>query len=137
MKPTQWLGLAALVVPALAAAQETTLRAVSAFAENTEYVRKLEGFIKQVNAEGKGSLQVTFIGGPKAMPPFEVGNAVRTGVVDIGMSTGAFYTNIIPEADALKLTQIPAVELRKNGGVELINRIWNEKANMQYLARVI
>src|SRR5204862_5788196 len=69
--------------------------------------------------------------------PFEVGNAVRTGVVDIGMSTGAFYTNIMPEADALKLTQVHATELRKNGGFELINKIWNEKANMQYLGRVI
>jgi TRAP-type C4-dicarboxylate transport system substrate-binding protein len=138
MTITHWLALgAALVLPSLAAAQETTLRAVSAFAENTEYVRKLESFIKQVNADGKGSLQITFIGGPKAMPPFEVGNAVRTGVVDIGMSTGAFYTTIMPEADALKLTQVPATELRRNGGVDLINKIWNEKANMQYLGRVI
>ena len=128
---------AALALPTLAAAQGTTLRAVSAFAENTEYVRKLEGFIKAVNAGGKGSLQITFIGGPKAMPPFEVGNAVRTGVVDIGMSTGAFYTNIMPEADALKLAQVPAAELRKNGAYDLINKIWNEKANMQYLGRVI
>ena len=127
---------AALTLPALAAAQETTLRAVSAFAENSEYVRKLETFIKAVNAEGKGSLQINFIGGPKAMPPFEVGNAVRTGVVDIGLSTGAFYTNIMPEADALKLTQLPATELRKNGGHDLINKIWNEKANMVYLARI-
>jgi TRAP-type transport system periplasmic protein len=131
------LAAALAALPIAAAAQETALRAVSAFAENTEYVRKLEGFIKQVNAEGKGSLQITFIGGPKAMPPFEVGNAVRTGVVDIGMSTGAFYTTIMPEADALKLTQVPATELRRNGGFELINKIWNEKANMQYLGRVI
>jgi TRAP-type C4-dicarboxylate transport system substrate-binding protein len=43
----------------------------------------------------------------------------------------------MPEADALKLTQIPALELRKNGAYELINKIWNEKANMQYLGRVI
>src|SRR5258705_11509951 len=139
MKKTSLLvaAAAALALPTLAAAQETTLRSVSAFAENTEYVRKLESFIKQVNADGKGSLQINFIGGPKAMPPFEVGNAVRTGVVDIGMSTGAFYTNIMPEADALKLTQIPATELRKNGAYDLVNRIWNEKANMQYLGRVI
>ena len=43
----------------------------------------------------------------------------------------------MPEADALKLTQIPAPELRKNGAYDLINKIWNEKANMQYLGRVI
>jgi len=91
------LGLAA----GAACAQEVTLRVVSAFAENTTYVKNLEPMMAKLNAEGKGVLQLNFIGGPKAMPPFEVGNAVRTGVVDIGMSTGAFYTNIMPEADAL------------------------------------
>lgn len=138
MTPHRWLAAAvAALVPALAAAQETTLRLVSAFAENTTYVKNLEPMMKKLNAEGKGVLQINFIGGPKAMPPFEVGNAVRTGVVDIGMTTGAFYTNIMPEADALKLTQIAAPELRRNGGHELINKVWNEKANMQYLGRVI
>jgi len=120
-----------------AAAQEVSLRLVSAFAENTTYVKNLEPMMKKLNAEGKGVLQINFIGGPKAMPPFEIGNAVRTGVVDIGMTTGAFYTNIMPEADALKLTQMPGTELRKNGAVDLINKVWNEKANMQYLGRVI
>ena len=127
----------AAFIPLHAAAQEVTLRVVSAFAENTTYVKHLEPFIQKLNAEGKGQLQLNFIGGPKAMPPFEVGNAVRTGVVDIGMTTGAFYTNIMPEADALKLTERPAPELRKNGAVDLINKVWNEKANMQYLGRVI
>jgi TRAP-type transport system periplasmic protein len=123
--------------PLAAQAQETTLRMVSGFAENTQYVKNLMPVIQALNAEGKGRLQLNFIGGPKAMPPFEVGNAVRTGVVDVALTTGAFYTNIMPEADALKLTQVSAQELRKNGGYALINKIWNEKANMQYLGRVI
>src|SRR3970040_1141061 len=131
------VGLALALAAGLVQAQETTLRMVSAFAENTQYVKNLMPMIQKLNAEGKGSLQINFIGGPKAMPPFDVGNAVRTGVVDMAMTTGAFYTNIMPEADALKLTQVPHGALRKNGGHELINKIWNEKANMQYLGRVI
>ena len=136
MKKIILLGAAALA-PFTVLAQETTLRVVSAFAENTTYVKNLLPMIEKLNAEGKGRLQLSFIGGPKAMPPFEVGNAVRTGVVDMAMTTGAFYTNIMPEADALKLTQVPAQQLRKNGGTDLINKIWNEKANMHYLGRVI
>jgi TRAP-type C4-dicarboxylate transport system substrate-binding protein len=127
----------AAMLATAASAQETTLKVVSGFAENTEYVKKLEGWIRKVNAEGKGSVQLNFIGGPKAMPPFEVGKAVQSGVVDIGMATGAFYTNIMPEADALKLTQINMQEQRKNGAYDLINKIWNEKANMQYVGRII
>ena len=79
--------LALLLVPGAAAAQEATLRVVSAFAENTQYVKNLMPVIQKLNA--------------------------------------------------LKLTQVPHTELRKNGGHELINKIWNEKANMQYLGRVI
>ncbi len=138
-RPMLKLALAACVATfaTAVAAQEITLKVVSAFAENTEYVKKLEGMIRKVNAEGKGQLQLNFIGGPKAMPPFEVGKAVQSGVIDIGLATGAFYTNIMPEADALKLTQISMQEQRKNGAYDLINRVWNEKAGMQYLGRVI
>lgn len=120
-----------------AAAQEVTLRMVSAFAENGIYVQRLLPWVEKVNAEGKGVLQINFIGGPKAIPTFEVGNAVKTGVVDMAMSTGAFYTNVMPEADFLKLTQITVAEQRKNGAFDAINKVWNEKGNMQYLARMV
>jgi len=133
------LALAAALAAAsgIACAQEVTLRVVSAFPENLYYVTRLVEWIQKVNAEGKGTLQLNFIGGPKAIPTFEVGNAVKTGVVDVAMSTGAFYTNLMPEADALKLTQLPAAELRKNGAYDYINKVWAEKANMVYLARVV
>lgn len=128
---------ATLLAPVAAVAQEVTLRMVSAFPENSIYVVRLQKWIQKVNAEGKGTLQINFIGGPKAIPTFEVGNAVKTGVVDLALSTGAFYTNLMPEADALKLAQILIAEQRKNGAFELINEIWNKKANMYYLGRPV
>ena len=69
------------------------------------------------------------------MPPFEVGNAVRTRVVDIANVTGAFYTNLMPEADGFKLNGKPMSEQRKNGTWEYINQLHNQKLNSQYLAR--
>jgi len=138
MKKILWVATAATVMlPAPAAGQETHLRLVSAFPENVFYVKRTTDWIAKVNQEGKGILQISFIGGPKAIPTFEVGNAVKTGVVDIAMSTGAYYTNLMPEADALKLAEVSAAEQRKNGAYELINKIWAEKANMRYLARVV
>ncbi len=128
---------AVLLAPVGAAAQEVTLKMVSAFPESSIYVVRLQKWIQKVNAEGKGTLQINFIGGPKAIPTFQVGNAVKTGVVDMALSTGAFYTNLMPEADALKLGQIPIAEQRKNGAFELINEIWQKKANMYYLGRPI
>ncbi len=127
--------LAALLTASAAPAQEITLRAVSSFAEGTEFSKNFERFIEKVNADGKGVLKINYIGGPRAVPPFEVGNAVRTRVVDIANVTGAFYTNLMPEADGFKLNGKPMGEQRKNGTWEYINQLHNQKLNSQYLAR--
>jgi TRAP-type C4-dicarboxylate transport system substrate-binding protein len=118
-----------------ASAQEVTLRAVTSFAEGTQFSKNFERFIEKVNADGKGVIKINYIGGPRAMPPFEVGNAVRTKVVDIANVTGAFYTNLLPEADALKLISKPMTEQRKNGTWEMLNQLHNQKLNSYYLAR--
>jgi TRAP-type C4-dicarboxylate transport system substrate-binding protein len=132
------LGLiAATVFCSSSFAQEITLRAVTAFAEKTTYSRGFEKFIDQVNAQGKGLVQINYIGGPKAMPPFEVGNALKTGVVDIANTTGAFTTNVMPESDAWKLTERPMSELRKNGGYDYMAKLYAEKMNAIFLARLV
>lgn len=137
MKPTVWLAaVAAAAVPTLALAQ-ATLKLVSAFGETTTYVKHMTPWIQKFNAEGKGVAQISFIGGPKAIPTFEVGTSVKNGVVEMAMSTGAFYTNLMPEADFLKLTQIPVAQQRKNGAFDYINKVWQQKANMVYLARMV
>ena len=118
-------------------AQEVTLKGISSFAEKTFYSRGFERFIEKVNADGKGVIQINYIGGPKAMPPFEVGNALKGGVVDIANATGAFYTNLMPEADAWKLTEKPMSEIRKNGGFEYMARLYDQKLNAIFLARHI
>jgi TRAP-type C4-dicarboxylate transport system substrate-binding protein len=127
------LALAAAFAPA--SAQEVTLRAVTSFAEGTQFSKNFERFIEKVNKDGKGVIQINYIGGPRAMPPFEVGNAVRTGVVDIANVTGAFYTNLMPEADSFKLISKPMSEQRKNGTWDYLNQLHNQKLNAQYLAR--
>jgi TRAP-type C4-dicarboxylate transport system substrate-binding protein len=121
----------------VANAQEVTLKGISSFAEKTFYSRGFERFIEKVNADGKGVIQINYIGGPKAMPPFEVGNALKGGVVDIANATGAFYTNLMPEADAWKLTQKPMAEIRKNGGFEYMSKLYDQKLNAIFLARHI
>ena len=132
--------LAALLLSASAAvasAQEVTLKGITSFAEKTFYSRGFERFIEKVNADGKGVIQINYIGGPKAMPPFEVGNALKNGVVDIANVTGAFYTNVMPEADAWKLTERPMAELRKNGGFDYMAKLYDQKMNAILLARHI
>lgn len=118
-------------------AQERVLKAVSAFNEGSLQSINFEQFIDEVNAAGKGVVRLNYIGGPKAVPPFELANAVRTGVVDVANVTGAFYSKSMPEADALKLSEMPGPEMRKNGAWAYINELHNAKLNVWYLARAI
>src|SRR5712692_5584915 len=135
MRSTFIAGAVVIAAATVASAQEVTLRAVSAFAEKTTYSRGFELFIERVNRDGKGVLQISYIGGPKAMPPFEVGNAVKTGVVDIANTTSAFYTNLLPEGNALWLATRTIREQRQNGAWEFVNKLHNEKMNAWYLGR--
>jgi TRAP-type C4-dicarboxylate transport system substrate-binding protein len=71
------------------------------------------------------------------MPPFEVGKALQSGVIDVANTTGAFTTNVMPESDAWKLTEKPMSELRKNGGYDYMAKLYAEKMNAIFLARLV
>jgi TRAP-type transport system periplasmic protein len=118
-----------------AAAQEIVLRGVTAFQPGTVFSKPFEAFVEKVNAEGKGLVRINLIGGPSAIPPFEVGNAVSSGVVDIANVTSAFYPTLLPEGEALKLAERTIQEQRGNGAWELINQLHNQRMNAWYLAR--
>lgn len=119
-----------------AGAAEVTLKAVSAFAQGTNFSKNFERFIDKVNAEGKGVVQINYVGGGgKVMNPFELGNAIRGGVVDIGNLPGAFYTNLMPEADALKMVDASLRDLRPGPAWEFIDKLHREKVNAFFLGR--
>lgn len=129
--------VAVLMLPATPViAEEVTLRAVSAFADGTTFSRNFQRLIEEVNARGKGVLQIEYRGGGgKVMNPFQLGDAIRTGVVDIGNLPGAFYTKLLPEADVMKLSQFTIKEERENGAWGYMNQLHNEKMNAWHLAR--
>jgi TRAP-type C4-dicarboxylate transport system substrate-binding protein len=116
---------------------EILLKAVSCFPEKTYYSLRFEEFLKRVNDRGKGVIQVRYLGGaPKVMATFDVGKNLKDGIVDIASCTAGFYTNVVPEIDAIKLAEMPAPELRKNGALAYMNTIHNQKMNAQYLGLV-
>lgn len=120
-----------------AAAEELVLKAVSAFPEKTQYSKHFERWIEKVNADGKGVVHINYIGGPKAVPTYEIGNALKNGVVDVANTTASFYTNLMPEGDVWKLAENSLADLRKNGTFDYMEKLYNQKLNAHYLARVV
>ncbi len=126
--------LTAFLINSPVAAQEVTLKAVNAFQEGTYYARNFERFVKKVNDEGKGIVQINYLGGPKAIPTMEQGAALRNAVVDLSNTTTSFLGGVAPESLALNYATIPWAELRKNGAVEYLNKAMGEKG-LYYYAR--
>ena len=124
--------LIAVCLMGTAAAQEITLKAANAFPEGTYYARNFERFIEKVNAEGKGTVQIRYVGGPKAIPTFEIANAVRNGVVDLANSTTSYTTGLVPEGLALNYTDLTMAEMRRNGVFDYLNSIFESKGLVYY-----
>jgi len=121
-----------LLLPAQA--QEVTLKAVNAFQEGTYYARNFEKFVQKVNAEGKGVVQINYLGGPKAIPTMEQGAALRNGVVDLSNTTTSFVAGVSPESLAVNYATVPWAEMRRNGTVDYLNKLMMEKG-LYYYAR--
>lgn len=117
-----------------ATAETTTLRTVSAFNSGTAIPHTFEMFLEEVQNDPEAPIEINFIGGPETMPPFQIGNAVSNGVVDMAFVTSAFYTSSLPAAHALNLTRYSPKELRETGRFEQLQEIWREQMNVHYLA---
>lgn len=128
------LALLLIAACSAAAAQEITLKAANAFPEGTYYARNFERFIKKVNEEGKGIVQIRYVGGPKAIPTFEIANAIRSGVVDLANTTSSYTTGVVPEGLALNYTDLTMAQMRRNGVLDYLNNLYLEKG-LYYYAR--
>jgi len=119
-----------------AQAEEARISAVSAFADGTTFTKNFQRFVEKVNETGKGVVQIDYKGGGgKVMNPFQLGDAIRTGVVGIGNLPGAFYTKLMPEADVFKLSAYTITEERANGAWEYTNNLHQKRMNVYHLAR--
>lgn len=127
--------LALLVTLTQAKAQEVTLKAVSAFDTTARYSQDFLKFIDKVNADGKGTVQIKYLGGPEVVNPLELASSLKAGIVQIASIPGAFYTNLMPETSALKASELTIQEQRKNGAFEYIDQITRGRVNAKWLAR--
>ena len=135
-KKLHLLGAALVATTALAmlpaSAAEVTLSAVNFVPNHTSFGKPFADWVKVVNQKGKGLIQIK-IKASGSMSPFTMGNAVKTGVVDMANLPATFYQNLLPVGDALKLTTKRPEELRKNGAYEFLNKLHEEKVNARIL----
>lgn len=116
-------------------ATPVTLKAATAWAKPVAWNDGFWKFYDAVNKNPQANLKLDWVGGPEAIPPFELIEAVKNGVVDIANIAGAYYVPQLPEADAIKLSPFTPAEERKNGFYDFMNQLHQDKVNAFYLGR--
>lgn len=118
-----------------AASAEVVLRAASCFPKGSFFSRRFEAFVDDVNAKGKGVVKINYQGGAPAIgSPFTLVQKQSKGVYDLTSCTGAYFQNVVPEADAWKMLEQSIDEIRKNGGWDLMVKV-HRAHNLVPLAR--
>jgi TRAP-type C4-dicarboxylate transport system substrate-binding protein len=125
-------GLAFGLLATAAAAQETTLSALNFLPNNQSFGAPLVEFVEEVNRDGRGLVKIE-IKPFGAIPVFEMGNAIKSGVADMANLPATFYQNLLPVGEAIKMMTKTPEEFRKNGGFEFYNKLHNERVNAQVL----
>ena len=114
---------------ALAQAVELTL--IHPFPDSLVYTKSCKELVGKLNATG--AVKITVRGGNEAIPMFNQPNAVRDGIVDMSCIPTAFYAAAIPENDAIATSNASPAEVRKNGGMALVDKLHARYMKMKYV----
>jgi len=128
-----------LFLPGVAAAQ-TTLKVITAWPKNASDNKSLQFFMEsveqQVAKKYPGELKLNFVGGPEAVKITDQVHAAQTGMVDIVHTTNAYYVSLLPEADAMKLSELTPWEERASGAWAFYNDLHEKRLGLYFIGRV-
>ena len=130
--------IAALGLSASAAgAQEVTLKGASCFPIGSVVSVGFEKFVKRLNNEAKGVIQIKVIGGAPAIgSPFTMTRRMARGITDFVGCPDAYFGNILPEAPAIRLSDFTSAQNRKNGAWDYYAKLLAEK-NVKFISMVM
>lgn len=127
------IGVGTTALPGVADAQAASIRAASCFPKGSFFSRRFETVVKELQDAG---LDITYVGGAPAIgSPFTLVQKMSRGAFDLVNCTGAYYGNVLPEADALKMFQMSPADARTNGAFDYIANLHRDK-NIEYVGRI-
>jgi TRAP-type C4-dicarboxylate transport system substrate-binding protein len=108
---------------------EQTLTLVSSWNARQNFTAHFLNYVDAVNAAGKGTVQIKFLGGPAVIPQRQLLYALRRGIIDMAFGGMTYYRGVIPEGDAIFASTITPMEARTNGGLEALQPYWQKRIN--------
>lgn len=127
------LALLITAVPTLTA-KTIELKSVCFLPVSTNESKTYLKLVDRINEKAKGKLVIKNLGGPEVMPAVEQTDAIREGMIDMGMAAPDFYSRIIPEVQIFYYTTDSHMDQRKSGFFDIMVKL-HKKLNYRYLCR--
>lgn len=90
--------------PAWAVSKPVVFKAVAFLPVNNANVAGFNIFVEKMNTRFKDSLQIELVGGPEVTPPFQLHEAVKSGVIDMCLTSCGYYPSLLWEAQSAMFT---------------------------------
>lgn len=118
------------------AAKPIEFKSVSWLASNAPAARFQKIFGERVNERAKGELVIKYLGGPEVIPPANIPDAVRRGIIDIVSTNCATYQSLVPAVRPVPISQLTLAEERARGFYDFMVEEHKKGMNVYYLGRI-
>src|SRR3990170_7748261 len=114
---------------------EESMRAVGFIPKNHPVMAQANVWVKTINEAMPGKIKINYVGGSEVIGRYQQQNALRTGVVDMTVSTTADFQDELPEVSTFTLSKIGPAEERRSGFYDAMVKSF-EKMNARYIGRM-
>jgi len=130
MKNVRYAVIAGVIVVCLAllyapqcTAKPVKLKAVAFLPVNNANVAGFNIFVDMMNEKFKDDIQIDLIGGPEVTPPFQLHEAVKSGVIDMCLTSCGYYPSLLWEAQSAMFTNKNFKEIAKTDYFEVMSKL--------------
>lgn len=106
------------------------LKAISMYPKDALWNSFPLKWMEKVNKATSGKLEISFIGGPEIVSPFEALTPVGKGTYDIVFGTPAFHFPVVPDGISSNFTRASLQDQRKAGLLDIVDPKYRQKANV-------
>ena len=139
MKKVLYLVVAATLVAGMmihctpASAKPIVLKIVTFLPSSHMQNEPIKWFVEEVNKRSEGEIVVNYVGGPEVIPAKEIHEAVRTGVIDMGVIAGSYVRKVLPVTPYYVYVDYEPWEERETGLFDFWAKDYKEAINSAYL----
>jgi TRAP-type transport system periplasmic protein len=111
------------------------IKAVTFLPVGDSGLSNFDGFRKEIEKRSNGRITIDYRGGPEAIPPPQLGTALRDGVTDFAVLLGGHYEALgVP--DFLPMSQLSIEQEKKGSDFYNLMQEYHQKAGLFYLGRI-